>query len=85
VLVFNAEVGSLSRAELWQIISDSTARNGLAVVPAFLGIFVFTLSAYFMSPSQSIYLLDFACYKPSDDFKVNNISPFFYFLKTLDL
>ncbi|KAL2548291.1 3-ketoacyl-CoA synthase 10 [Forsythia ovata] len=70
VLVFSAEVGSLSRAELWRIIWDSTARYDLATVLAFLGVFVFTLSAYFMSRPRSIYLLDFACYKPSDDFRV---------------
>ncbi|CAN1217057.1 3-ketoacyl-CoA synthase 10 [Linum perenne] len=46
VLVFSAEVGSLS------------------------SVFVFTLSVYFMSRPRSIYLIDFACYKPHDDLKV---------------
>lgn len=76
VLIFSAEVGSLSRAELRRFIWDSTARYDLATVLAFLGVFVFTLSAYFMSRPRSIYLLDFACYKPIDDFKVNDISSF---------
>ncbi|CAI0448286.1 unnamed protein product [Linum tenue] len=47
VLVFSAEVGSLSREELWR-----------------------KLSVYFMSRPRSIYLVDFACYKPHDDLKV---------------
>ncbi|KAK4435774.1 3-ketoacyl-CoA synthase 10 [Sesamum alatum] len=70
VLVFGAEVGSLSREELWRKIWDSTAGYDLATVVAFLALFVFTVSVYFMSRPRSIYLLDFACYKPNDDFKV---------------
>ncbi|CAN1217061.1 3-ketoacyl-CoA synthase 10 [Linum perenne] len=60
VLVFSAEVGSLSREELWKTLC----------VLAFFGVFVFTLSVYFMSRPRSIYLIDFACYKPHDDLKV---------------
>lgn len=70
VLVFGAEVGSLGRAELWQKLCDSTARYDLATVLSLLGLLVFTLSVYFMSKPRPIYLLDFACYKPSDDLKV---------------
>ncbi|KAI4324015.1 hypothetical protein L6164_023583 [Bauhinia variegata] len=47
------------------------ARYDLATVFAFFGVFVFTLSIYFMSRPRSIYLIDFACYKPSDDLKVS--------------
>ncbi|KAK2965564.1 hypothetical protein RJ640_018730 [Escallonia rubra] len=71
VLVFSAEVGSLSREELWRKLWDSTARYDLATVLAFFGVFVFTLSVYFMSRPRSIYLLDFACFKPADDLKVS--------------
>ncbi|KAK3027517.1 hypothetical protein RJ639_040232 [Escallonia herrerae] len=71
VLVFSAEVGSLSREELWRKLWDSTARYDLASVLAFFGVFVFTLSVYFMSRPRSIYLLDFACFKPADDLKVS--------------
>ncbi|GAA0151597.1 hypothetical protein LIER_10287 [Lithospermum erythrorhizon] len=70
VLVFSAEVGSLSREELWRKIWDSTTRYDLATVLAFLGVFVFTLSVYFMSRPRPIYLLDFACFKPDDELKV---------------
>ncbi|CAK9154106.1 unnamed protein product [Ilex paraguariensis] len=69
VLVFGAEVGSLSREELWRRLWDSTAGYDLATVLSFFGVFVFTLSVYFMSRPRSIYLLDFACYKPHDDLK----------------
>uniref|UniRef100_A0A5B6ZVB1 3-ketoacyl-CoA synthase n=1 Tax=Davidia involucrata TaxID=16924 RepID=A0A5B6ZVB1_DAVIN len=71
VLVFSAEVGSLSREELWRKLWDSTARYDLATVVAFFGVFVFTLTVYFMSRPRSIYLIDFACYRPSDDLKVS--------------
>ncbi|CAL1370549.1 unnamed protein product [Linum trigynum] len=69
VLVFSAEVGSLSREELWRKLWED-ARYDLATVLAFFGVFVFTLSVYFMSRPRSIYLIDFACYKPDDDLKV---------------
>lgn len=72
VLVFGAEVGSLSREELWRKIWDSTARYDLASVIAFLALSVLTLSVYFLSRPRSIYLLDFACFKPSDDLKVSS-------------
>nr|GLL16705.1 3-ketoacyl-CoA synthase 10-like [Ipomoea trifida] len=68
--VFGAEVGSLSRAEMWQKLWDSTAKYDLATVLSFLVVLVFTLSVYFMSKPRPIYLLDFACFKPSDDLKV---------------
>ncbi|CAH9063746.1 unnamed protein product [Cuscuta epithymum] len=67
LLVFGVEVGSLSRAELWQKLWDSTAKYDLATVLSFLALLVFTLSVYFMSKPRPIYLLDFACFKPSDD------------------
>lgn len=70
VLVFSAEVGSLSREELWRKLWDSTTGYDLATMLSFLGVLVFTLSVFFMSKPRPIYLLDFACYKPHDDFKV---------------
>ncbi|KAH0697907.1 hypothetical protein KY290_015704 [Solanum tuberosum] len=70
VLVFSAEVGSLSREELWRKVWDSTTRYDLATVLSFVALFVFTISLYIMSKPRPIYLLDFACYKPSDDLKV---------------
>lgn len=66
VLVFSAEIGSLSRQELWNKLWD----YDVATVLASFGVFVFTLSVYFLSRPRPIYLLDFACYKPTDDLKV---------------
>ncbi|XP_065849432.1 3-ketoacyl-CoA synthase 10 [Euphorbia lathyris] len=70
LLVFSAEVGNLSREEIWKKVWED-ARYDLATVLSLFGVFVFTLSAYFMSRPRSIYLLDFACYLPSDDLKVS--------------
>ncbi|KAL4325879.1 hypothetical protein GQ457_11G017010 [Hibiscus cannabinus] len=69
VLVFSAEVGSLSREELWKKLWED-ARYDLASVLSFFAVFVFTVSLYFMSRPRSIYLVDFACYRPHDDLKV---------------
>ena len=69
LLVFSAEVGSLSKEELWRKLWED-ARYDLATVLAFFGVFVFTVSVYFMSRPRSIYLIDFACYQPEDNFKV---------------
>lgn len=69
VLVFSAEVGSLSKEELWKKLWED-ARYDLATVLGFFAVFVFTLSVYVMSRPRSIYLLDFACFKPSHDLKV---------------
>ncbi|XP_059644976.1 3-ketoacyl-CoA synthase 10 [Cornus florida] len=73
VLVFSAEVGSLSKEELWRKVWDlsTTAPYDLATVLSFFAVFVFTLSVYFMSRPRPIYLIDFACYKPHDDLKVS--------------
>ncbi|GAV74001.1 FAE1_CUT1_RppA domain-containing protein/ACP_syn_III_C domain-containing protein [Cephalotus follicularis] len=70
VLVFSAEVGSLSKEELWKKLWED-ARYDLATVLAFFGVFVFTLSVYFMSRPRPIYLVDFACFRPQDDLKVS--------------
>lgn len=72
VLVFSAEVGSLNKEELWKKLWED-ARYDLATVLGFFGVFVFTLSVYIMSRPRSIYLIDFACFKPHDDLKVNSI------------
>ncbi|CAM8949589.1 unnamed protein product [Rhodiola kirilowii] len=69
VLIFSAEVGSLSRDELWKKLWDD-ARYDLATVFSIFAAVVFTLALYFMSRPRSIYLVDFACFKPSDDLKV---------------
>ncbi|KAE8676113.1 hypothetical protein F3Y22_tig00111633pilonHSYRG00107 [Hibiscus syriacus] len=45
VLVFSAEVGSLSREELWKKLWEE-ARYDLATVLSFFTVFVFTFSVY---------------------------------------
>ncbi|KAI4377824.1 hypothetical protein MLD38_015398 [Melastoma candidum] len=70
VLVFGAEVGSLSREELWRKLWEEACYD-LATVLSFLAVFVLTLSVYFMTRPRSIFLIDFACYKPSNDLKVS--------------
>ncbi|CAN8284362.1 unnamed protein product [Cochlearia groenlandica] len=66
VLVFSAEVGSLSRDEIWKKLWD----YDVATLVGFFGVFVLTVCVYFMSRPRSVYLIDFACYKPSDELKV---------------
>ncbi|URE41199.1 3-ketoacyl-CoA synthase, partial [Musa troglodytarum] len=44
----------------------------LATQLAFLVAPAFTVAVYFMWKPRPIYLLDFACYRPSDDLKVSN-------------
>ncbi|XAR57550.1 Very-long-chain 3-oxoacyl-CoA synthase [Bertholletia excelsa] len=68
-------VGSLSREELWTKLwkwdtTTSTSTHIPALLP-FLALFLFTLSVYYASRPRSIYLIDFACYRPHDDFKVS--------------
>ncbi|KAI4379955.1 hypothetical protein MLD38_006191 [Melastoma candidum] len=43
----------------------------LVTVLSFSAVFILTLLVYFMSCPRSIYLIDFACYKPSDNLKVS--------------
>ncbi|KAL6207664.1 hypothetical protein ACLB2K_018619 [Fragaria x ananassa] len=76
VLVFSAEVGSLSREELWKKLWFDACYD-LATVLGFFGVFVFTLSVYFMSRPRSIYLIDFACFRPSDDLKIGGYKAYF--------
>ncbi|KAH0886229.1 hypothetical protein HID58_062325 [Brassica napus] len=66
VLVFSAEVGSLSGEEIWKKLWD----YDIATVIGFFGVFVLTVCVYFMSRPRSVYLIDFACFKPSDELKV---------------
>nr|QYJ54451.1 3-ketoacyl-CoA synthase-like protein [Delphinium elatum] len=71
VLVFSAEVGSISREGIWKKLWEDTARYDLVTLVAFFGVLVFTLSVYFMSRPRPTYLIDFACYKPDDELKVS--------------
>ncbi|KAK1280996.1 3-ketoacyl-CoA synthase 10 [Acorus gramineus] len=72
VVVFGAEVGNLGREDLWRRVWEEGTDYDLATLVAFFSAFVFTLCVYFMSRPRPVYLLDFACYKPSDDLKVSN-------------
>ncbi|XP_073029292.1 3-ketoacyl-CoA synthase 10-like [Primulina eburnea] len=70
LLVFGAEVGSLSTEDLWGRVWESTVKYDLAAVVGFVALSVFTLCVYFMTRTRAVYLVDFACYKPQDDLKV---------------
>ncbi|XP_051119549.1 3-ketoacyl-CoA synthase 10-like [Andrographis paniculata] len=70
LLVFGAEVGGMSREEVWQRIWNRTAVYDPSTVASLAAVAVLTLTLYLMTRPRSIYLLDFACYKPSDDLKV---------------
>ncbi|KAK1264331.1 3-ketoacyl-CoA synthase 10 [Acorus gramineus] len=70
VVVFGAEVGNLSREDLWRKVWEGTDYD-VATLVAFFSSLVFTLCVYFMSRRRPVYLIDFACYKPSDDLKVS--------------
>ncbi|KVI11877.1 3-ketoacyl-CoA synthase 10-like [Cynara cardunculus var. scolymus] len=70
LLVFGAEVGGLSREELWRKVWDNTAGYDLATVLALSALFIFTFFFYFLARPRSIYLIDFACFKPDEDLKV---------------
>lgn len=70
VVVFSAEVGSLSREELWRKLWEETSYD-FATVLAFFAVLAFTVAVYFMSKPRPVYLVDFACYRPSDELKVS--------------
>ncbi|KZV28333.1 3-ketoacyl-CoA synthase 10 [Dorcoceras hygrometricum] len=71
LLVLGAELGSLNSGEIWRRIWDNTAEHYVATVIGFVYVFVLTVSVFLFSCPRPIYLLDFACYKPHDDFKVS--------------
>jgi 3-ketoacyl-CoA synthase len=77
VLVCGAEVGSLSRDELWRKVWGE-ATYDLATVLAFLAVLAFTISVYIMSRPRPVYLIDFACYKPADELKVRPLHGLFF-------
>ncbi|CAK8568514.1 unnamed protein product [Lathyrus sativus] len=70
LLVFSAEVGSLSKEDLWKRIWEDASYD-LASVLSSLAVFVFTFTLYFMSKPRPIYLIDFSCYQPDDELKVS--------------
>ncbi|GLJ33340.1 hypothetical protein SUGI_0670760 [Cryptomeria japonica] len=68
LVIFSAEVGTLRRDDLWRFWDKpSFDLVSLLYVSGLLG---FIASVYYMCSSRPIYLVDFACYKPSDEFKV---------------
>ncbi|KAL4340829.1 hypothetical protein GQ457_08G003730 [Hibiscus cannabinus] len=56
LLVFSAEVGSLSREELWKMVWEDASYD-FATVLSLFAVFVFTVSVYFMSRPWSIYVV----------------------------
>ncbi|KAH9305887.1 hypothetical protein KI387_010291 [Taxus chinensis] len=69
LLAFSAEIGSLSQQELWRLWEQP--QFDMTTALTFSGATVFMFCLYFMSRPRSIYLVDFACFKPSDDLKVS--------------
>ncbi|KAI7737480.1 hypothetical protein M8C21_018580 [Ambrosia artemisiifolia] len=69
-LLFGAEVKRFGRKELWHMLSNSTGGYDLVIVLALFTLLTFTLTLYIFARSRSIYLVDFACFKPDDDLKV---------------
>lgn len=45
-------------------------KNNLAGVMVFSGVLVFGLTVYFMTRPRSVYLVDYACYRPPDHLRV---------------
>lgn len=58
--------GSLTREETWD-----DASCDLASLLGYFAVLVFTAFVYYMSRPRPIYLIDFACYRPSDDLKIS--------------
>ncbi|KAL6010570.1 hypothetical protein ACLOJK_001004 [Asimina triloba] len=67
--VFGAELWSLSREELWRKAWDA-ATYDLATLVGLCAVFLFTAVVSFLSRPRSVYLVDFACYRPPDELKV---------------
>ena len=68
------EVGRLGPEDLYQLWQN--LQFNLVSVLASTTILVFVTTLYFMSRPRSIYLVDYACYKPTEDLKV----PFEFFM-----
>jgi 3-ketoacyl-CoA synthase len=69
IVVFGAEIGSLSKEELWHKLWEEASYD-LATVLAFLAVLLFTISLYMTSRPRPVYLIDFACYLPPEENKV---------------
>ncbi|XP_058079072.1 3-ketoacyl-CoA synthase 10-like [Magnolia sinica] len=70
IVVFSAEIGSLSNKHMWEKLWDGSSYDFESVV-AFFAIFIFTALIFFMSRPRPTYLIDFACYQPHDQLKVS--------------
>lgn len=69
IVIFGAEIGSLSKDQLWQKVWEEASYD-LATVLAFFAVLVFTISLYITSQPRPVYLIDFACYLPPEENKV---------------
>lgn len=68
LVAFSAEVGTLSQADLWQLWEHF--EFNLFSIVACSGAIVFIATLYFMSCPRSVYLVDFACFKPPQELQV---------------
>jgi 3-ketoacyl-CoA synthase len=69
IVVFGAEIGSLSKEELWLKVWEEASYD-LATILTFFAVLVFTISLYITSRPRPVYLIDFACYLPPEENKV---------------
>ncbi|KAJ9548491.1 hypothetical protein OSB04_021034 [Centaurea solstitialis] len=60
----------LTREKQWRKLWHEAAGYDVVGVVALFGVFIFVISVYFSSGPRSVYLVDFACFKPDDDLKV---------------
>ncbi|KAJ7567117.1 hypothetical protein O6H91_02G132400 [Diphasiastrum complanatum] len=68
-LAASAEIRALRWDDL-SLLWDNLHFNLVSIL-ACSGALVFIATLYFLSRQQSVYLVDFACFKPADDFKVS--------------
>lgn len=68
LLIFSVEVKTLRKYDLWIIWEQPTL--DLTSILSICGLIGFVLLVYFVSSLRPIYLVDFACYKPSEEFGV---------------
>lgn len=66
LLIFSAEVKTLGKYDLWILWEHPTL--DLISIISISGVIGFSLLAYFVYSPRPIYLVDFACYKPSEEF-----------------
>ncbi|KAI5062899.1 hypothetical protein GOP47_0021446 [Adiantum capillus-veneris] len=68
IAAFSAEVGTLSRHDLWQLWEHLEFNLVSLIVCS--GVVVFVATLYIMSKPRPVYLVDFACFKPPQELQL---------------